>query len=208
MQYNIKINYSLYTLFYLILYLRPPILSQHQFCLVLSKYKSKYLKARCWQRTLVVKNYELTEDEFFYFDFIKNDENIHVSFHKIYMSAVEMESLAMFSWRHRHAWAIQVSKYLRKNNISFVRLSALDFLKINPFHEKLENDGWKDAFVSLSTSNLGDSPTHRLSVFKDDEENSVLGENSNLTYSKWKSYCITSFYYLLLYYISYEIHCL
>ena len=133
----------------------------------LSSTNSKFLRAQCWRTTLMVKNYELLQDDYYYFELKNDDETIHVDFFKHHMTYVEMESLTKFARGDRHAWVRQAVKYLQRNNLDFAELSAMDF--VNPYHEKLLNDGWEEAIVSLSRPSL--EPTiFRLSVFKDAEK--------------------------------------
>ena len=163
----------------------------------LSLAKSKYLRAQCWRTTLMVKNYELSQDDYYYFEFKNDYETIHVDFCKHDMTYIEMESLAKFSWSDRHAWATQAVKYLQRNNLDFAELSSMDF--VNPYREKLINDGWEEAIVSLSRPSL--EPTiFLLSVFKDAEK--FPSEESLKSF--WRSsHAKTLYWNLLIFYLAY-----
>ena len=137
--------------------------------LKLSESKSKYVRGQCLRTSSIVKNYELSKDDFYQYEFVNRRDDgtvqcgstIQVCFRKrdmTHRSLNEMESLAECRMGNRHAWAIQTIKYLHQHNLKFMEfnalLSSLFYLetlgqKNNPFHKKLVEQNWEEARIVL-----------------------------------------------------------
>ena len=61
----------------------------------------------------------------------------------------EMESLSGCPMGNRHAWAIQMIKYLHHLNLKLVDFKLNGFQKDNPFQEKLVEQNWQEARIVL-----------------------------------------------------------
>ena len=141
----------------------------------LSESKSKYVNAHCSRTSLMVKNYELSGDKVYHFEFIIKSEYgeyqretiFQVSFKKQDMSYSEIESLAGVCLNHRHAWALETLMLLKNNNLQSAKLKDLCFQDENLFQEKLEEKNWQDAKISLNTSRISNSEFHHFLIFKD-----------------------------------------
>ena len=159
--------------------------------------ESKYVNAQCWRTSSVVKNYELSEDNFYHYEFVnrrddgavQHESTIQVCFRKRDMSCNEMESLAGWRMGNRHAWAIQTIKYLHQHNPKFMELNKFLetlFQKDNPFHKKIVEQNWQEARIVLHTSLKGGTEFHRLLI---EEKMEFDGKNLLL----WLLLCYLSY---------------
>ena len=171
----------------------------------LSESKSKYVNAQCYRTTLIVKNYELSKDDFYHFEFVnrrddgavKRESTIQVCFRKQDMTYNEMESLAECGMGNRHAWAIQTIKSLQHHNLKSMKFSALTsslfyletlFQKDNPFHQKLIEQNWQEARIVLHTSVKSDTVFHRILI-----EEKVDWESNSKKLLLWLLLCYVSY---------------
>ena len=53
---------------------------------------------------------------------------------------------------------------MHENNLQFTKFNALEFLKYNPYHEKLAKQNWQETKICLNTPVIGDSEFHRLFI--------------------------------------------